>query len=222
MRAKPYSFIIGSLYILWLLSPRPFRHLYLCRCCQSRLRVVQPHKLMSASSKGKGKGDVLFPTFNAGLEALGSWVKGGKARRSPSASPDSSRVTSSAQQVGTAPATQDVAWDKAECADGAEEEVASQASQTSSKVYTALMMLPILMAHASVRLRNCKLCDSCCSSPSPLSSATQDDKYGGFRPWQQYMVAKLAGMRQVKGDICLLCWLVYKELGSYLSSHHIK
>lgn len=78
---------------------------------------------------------------------------------------------------------------------------------------SALMLLPVLMVHLSVRIRDCKLCGESCCSESPLVTSAPDDRYGGYRPWQQYCLGKLLGFKVVKGDICNICWAVYKELG---------
>ena len=172
-------------------------------------------KGVSSGKSGKGKGsllDILGDGLSAGFGSFKGMVKG--SRSSPSASPHDSpdgspraspaRLPKDATNIGSAPTAEDVDWETA------------SASTAATKGYSAMMLLPILMIHATVRLRECKMCGEACDCQSPLSASDPGDRYGGWIPWQQYMAAQISGFRCVKGDICNICYLVYKELGTFL------
>ena len=162
---------------------------------------TRPEKLEECE-KGKGLGSMLSKGLCKGRQ---------RPEPSPSRSPSGSHSPSPrcgpAQppivNVGAAEVQEDVEWDQA----------SSASARSSSRAMSALMLLPVLMVHLSVRIRDCKLCGESCCSESPLVTSAPDDRYGGYRPWQQYCLGKLLGFKVAKGDICNICWAVYKELG---------
>ncbi len=155
---------------------------------------TRPEKLEECE-KGKG----LVSMLSKGL-CKGRQRPEPSPSRSPSGSHSPSPRCGPAQpphNVGTAEVQEDVdpdeAWNQA-----------SSASK-SSRAMSALMLLPVLMVHLSVRIRDCKLCGESCCSESPLVNSAPDNRYGGYRPWQQYCLGKVPGNKIVKGDICNIC-----------------
>ena len=61
----------------------------------------------------------------------------------------------------------------------------------------------------------CCLCNSLSTSPSPLSSASDLDKYQGRRPWNKYkkVCHETVVYRVAEGRLCLICFNVYRAKG---------
>ena len=122
----------------------------------------------SECSKGTGKGtfaDIFGAGLRGGRDALASQL-GTRPRLSSSPSPSPSPHNEGCH-VEEAPM-----------------DARSDATSNSGS-YTALMLLPVMMAYAGFRRRACKLCGEWCDSDSPLPDSSAFDRYGGFRPWMQ-------------------------------------
>ena len=59
------------------------------------------------------------------------------------------------------------------------------------------------------RCKTCLMCGGKSTDPSPFTKASNEDQYGGYRPWQYSKNAKLL-LRPVKGNVCLICWNIWR------------
>ena len=83
--------------------------------------------------------------------------------------------------------------------------------------------LPVQFPNDKTTKLSCKLCSKCAGDLSPLASGSEDDQWGGFRPWNKYRKVKMPeggpgyAYKVPQGRMCMLCYNVYRSLGGGLS-----
>jgi hypothetical protein len=87
----------------------------------------------------------------------------------------------------------------------------------SSQGDTVRLFVKVIIIDAYTLKLACGLCNCKCTDPSPLSSSSALDKYGGYRPWLHYKkvydeLQQLIG-KKPSGQTCGICHNTFMDLG---------
>lgn len=78
--------------------------------------------------------------------------------------------------------------------------------------YGVIMSLPVLIVENMET--KCCCCGCTTAEKSPFLSSTEDDAYGGLRPWSRYArCTRDVNYKSPHGKICQICWNVFKLTG---------
>ena len=67
----------------------------------------------------------------------------------------------------------------------------------------------VVVVNKKGRPKTCCLCGKCSNDPSPFDRASNEDEFGGYRPWLYTQNHHLL-VREVRGQICLICFNVWR------------